>query len=292
MRTTATEERMFVVSDLHLGNPGSTARGRLVGFLDHALRQPALLCINGDGFDLVQTSFPRLAGDTLPVMAGLRRLLDADLRVYYVVGNHDMVLEHFLSDLVFSQISPFLNVCSGDRRIRVEHGHIYDPWFSPRPRTISPRLESRGISSSPSRTSIAVWDRVGRTVERWNGQPRSPTAIHRTASWDEVPPRGRRPSAPRLRHRDLRTHAHGGNAAHGERDLHQWRQLAAGQQLRRHQQRHGDAVYMAPLTRCPSRRPNLSVELTHDPGQRCCESRGVGGPELHDLLPARQVENA
>ncbi len=104
----------------------------------------------------MQTSFPRLAGDTLPVMAGLRRLLNADLRVYYVVGNHDMVLEHFLSDLVFSQISPFLNVCSGDRRIRVEHGHIYDPWFSPRARELSvSRLESPGISSSPSRTSIA-----------------------------------------------------------------------------------------------------------------------------------------
>jgi UDP-2,3-diacylglucosamine pyrophosphatase LpxH len=191
MRTSATEERMFVVSDLHLGNPGSTARSRLVGFLDHALTQRASLCINGDGFDLAQTSFPRLAGDTLPVMAGLRRLLNADLRVYYVVGNHDMVLEHFLSDLVFSHISPFLNVRSGDRRIRVEHGHIYDPWFSRAPASyqLATRLAGYLLVAVPD--IYRVWDRLGGTVERWNDQrgarrrspgPATGTRYHRAAN--------------------------------------------------------------------------------------------------------------
>ncbi len=166
MQTATTEERMFVVSDLHLGNPGSTARPRLVSFLAHALRQRASLCINGDGFDLAQTSFPRLASDALPVMAGLRRLLDADLRVYYVVGNHDMVLEHFLSDFVFSQISPFLNVRSGDHRIRVEHGHIYDPWFSRAPASyqFATRLAGYLLVAVPD--IYRVWDRVGTAVDR------------------------------------------------------------------------------------------------------------------------------
>src|SRR3954471_7222980 len=99
MRTVATEERLLVVSDMHLGNPSSTARSRLVTFLEYALAEGASVCINGDGFDLAQTSFPRLAGDTIPVMSALRRILDTGQRVYYVVGNHDLVLEHFLSDL-------------------------------------------------------------------------------------------------------------------------------------------------------------------------------------------------
>jgi UDP-2,3-diacylglucosamine pyrophosphatase LpxH len=191
MRTAATEERMFVVSDLHLGNPGSTARSRLVGFLDHARRQRASLCINGDGFDLAQTSFPRLAGDTLPVMAGLRRLLDADLRVYYVVGNHDMVLEHFLSDLVFSQISPFLNVRSGERRIRVEHGHIYDPWFSRAPASYQLATRVAGYLLVAVPDVYRVWDRVGTAVDRRSHRretqessagPVSETRYHRAAN--------------------------------------------------------------------------------------------------------------
>ncbi len=32
----ASEDRLYVISDLHLGNPSSTARGRLVEFLDYA----------------------------------------------------------------------------------------------------------------------------------------------------------------------------------------------------------------------------------------------------------------
>jgi len=180
MRTTATEERMFLVSDLHLGNPGSTARGRMVAFLDHALRQRASLCINGDGFDLVQTDFPRLAGDTLPVMAGLSRLLEADLRVYYVVGNHDMVLEHFLSDLVFSQISPFLNVRRGERRIRVEHGHIYDPWFSRAPASYQLATRVAGYLLVAVPDVYRLWDRVGRAVDRLNHrrETQEPPAAH------------------------------------------------------------------------------------------------------------------
>jgi len=190
MRTTATEDRLFVISDLHLGNPGSTARSRVVGFLEHARRQRASVCINGDGFDLVQTSFPRLAGDTLPVLAGLRRLLDANLRVYYIVGNHDMVLEHFLSDFLFSYISPFLNVQSGDRRIRVEHGHVYDPWFSRAPTSYQRATHLAGYVLVAVPDIYRLWDRVGRSVDRWNtrhrpgeppADPTTGTRYHRAA---------------------------------------------------------------------------------------------------------------
>ncbi len=191
MRTVATEDRMFVVSDLHLGNPSSTARARLVSFLDHALKEGASLCINGDGFDLAQTRFPRLASDTPPVMAGLHRLLHADLRVYYIVGNHDILLEQFLSDFVFSQISPFLNVHSGDHRIRVEHGHIYDPWFSYSPTSYQRATRLAGYLVFAIPDIYRWWDRVGTTVDHWNSRrhardgstdPGAGTRYHRAAN--------------------------------------------------------------------------------------------------------------
>jgi UDP-2,3-diacylglucosamine pyrophosphatase LpxH len=146
MRFAVTEDHLMVISDLHLGNPNSTARARVTGFLDHVLETGASLCINGDGFDLAQTSFPRLAGDSIPIMGRLRRLTEQGLRVYYVVGNHDMVLEHFLSDLVFTELAPFLNVRCGDSLIRVEHGHLYDPWYARSPRTYTAATRIAGYA--------------------------------------------------------------------------------------------------------------------------------------------------
>ena len=125
----ACEDRLYVISDLHLGNPSSTARGRLVEFLDYARITRTSVCINGDGFEMLQTSFSRLASDAVPVLNALRRLMHDGNRVYYLVGNHDIALEHFLEDWLFTQIAPFLNLRSGDSRIRIEHGHLYDPWF-------------------------------------------------------------------------------------------------------------------------------------------------------------------
>jgi UDP-2,3-diacylglucosamine pyrophosphatase LpxH len=44
------------------------------------------------------------------------------------------VLEHFLDDWGIVQVVPFLNVLSGDKRIRIEHGHLYDDMFVRFPR--------------------------------------------------------------------------------------------------------------------------------------------------------------
>ena len=147
----AEEERLFVISDLHLGNPSSTARGRLVEFLDYARITGTSVCINGDGFEMLQTSFTRLASDAVPVLNALRRLMGDGNRVYYLVGNHDIALEHFLEDWLFTQIAPFLNLRSGDSLIRIEHGHLYDPWFVRSPRTyeISARVAGFALLVHP-----------------------------------------------------------------------------------------------------------------------------------------------
>ena len=58
-----------------------------------------------------------------------RRFKDKGLSLYYVVGNHDLVFEQFLTGTSHFSLSPFLNLVSGDQRIRIEHGFLYDKNF-------------------------------------------------------------------------------------------------------------------------------------------------------------------
>jgi UDP-2,3-diacylglucosamine hydrolase len=123
------EQRLLVVSDMHVGNPFSEARRALGGFFDFARRERFNVCINGDGFEILQASFATLAHDSVDVLGRIRAHIDAGLRVYYVVGNHDIILEQFLQRWSGIEITPFLNVSVGGKRIRIEHGHLYDPSF-------------------------------------------------------------------------------------------------------------------------------------------------------------------
>lgn len=128
------QDRLLVVSDLHVGNPFSAASRNLGEFFDYARRGRYNVCINGDGFEILQARFASLAADAVGVLSAIRRLTDAGQSVFYVVGNHDIALENFLMAWSGIEITPFLNVTSGSLRIRVEHGHLYDPSFVKSPR--------------------------------------------------------------------------------------------------------------------------------------------------------------
>jgi UDP-2,3-diacylglucosamine pyrophosphatase LpxH len=160
------EQRLFVVSDLHLGNPASTAEERILPFLDHVADLGASLCINGDGFDMLQTSFGRLASAGLPVLAKLRRIEANGGNVYFVVGNHDLALEHFLDHLLVFRLAPFLNVRSGGRRVRVEHGHLYDPFFVRAPGVYAFVTRVAGLALFVRRDVYRWWSRASEAVER------------------------------------------------------------------------------------------------------------------------------
>jgi UDP-2,3-diacylglucosamine pyrophosphatase LpxH len=134
VKTTVREDRMLVISDVHLGNPLHRPRQALLNLVRFALEKRYTLCINGDGIDIAQLSLPRLTADLTPALGLMTRFTEAGRRVYYTVGNHDIVLENFLNDMGWMQVVPFLNVYSGDARIRVEHGHTYDGMFLRYPR--------------------------------------------------------------------------------------------------------------------------------------------------------------
>lgn len=128
-----TTDKMVVISDLHLGNPFSKTKRKLIDFLYWAAENNYDVCINGDGLEIAQVSFRKLAEDVPEVFRAVKAISRAGNRVFYVVGNHDMLLENFLEDWGSVILAPFLNVQCGSQRIRIEHGHLYDPFFVKRP---------------------------------------------------------------------------------------------------------------------------------------------------------------
>ena len=123
------EERLVIVSDLHLGNPASRAASSFPSFLDYVRDEGLTLCLNGDSVEMLQTRLSRIMRDAVPLMTQISRMCRDGQNVYYIVGNHDIYVEHFLDEWFVLQVCPFLNVFSGGKRIRVEHGHLYDPAF-------------------------------------------------------------------------------------------------------------------------------------------------------------------
>ncbi len=134
MRTKVREDRLLVVSDVHMGNRLHRTRRPFRDFVQFALDHRYSICINGDGIDISQLSLSHLVSDITPSLGLFLQFGENDLRIYYTVGNHDIALEHFLHDVGRMKVVPFLTVHSGDQRIRVEHGHMYDDMFLRFPR--------------------------------------------------------------------------------------------------------------------------------------------------------------
>jgi UDP-2,3-diacylglucosamine pyrophosphatase LpxH len=137
VNTTIREDRLLIASDIHMGNRLHNPRRRFMDFMHFTIENDYSLCINGDGIDIQQLALSQLTGDLTACMPLFGRFAKTGRQVYFTVGNHDIVLEHFLSDLGRMKVVPFLNVESGDQRIRVEHGHMYDDMFLRFPLTYS-----------------------------------------------------------------------------------------------------------------------------------------------------------
>jgi UDP-2,3-diacylglucosamine pyrophosphatase LpxH len=133
VRLDAVEERMVVISDLHLGNPYSRAARQLPRFIEYLADGQFALCINGDGLDILQGQAAGMATEALEVFGAMRHFLLNGRRLYYVVGNHDLALERTLNSWLGEHLVPFLNLSCGSLRVRIEHGHIYDSAYALRP---------------------------------------------------------------------------------------------------------------------------------------------------------------
>ncbi len=152
-------DRLVVISDLHLGNPFSNANKKAIPFIKWAANNGYDICINGDGLEIAQSSFFKIASEVPELLRCLIEVRKSGREVYYIIGNHDILLEHFLEDWGVLKVSPFLNVSSGDKRIRVEHGHIYDPFFVSFPRVYEVLTHFAGffLKAWPAIYRLWIW---------------------------------------------------------------------------------------------------------------------------------------
>lgn len=129
MLTNIESDRLVIISDLHLGNPFSQTTHLALKFMKWAASQNYDIVINGDGLEMAQASRKKIMQEMPEVFRTIKEIRKKKRTIYYVVGNHDMSLENFLEDWGYFKVSPFLNVTSGALRVRVEHGHLYDPFY-------------------------------------------------------------------------------------------------------------------------------------------------------------------
>lgn len=191
MKTNVREDQLFIISDLHLGNPFFKTKRSITEFLNYVKGTNYSLCINGDGLDIAQTTITKLARDAPEIIAQLMQIAYGGVRIYYVVGNHDLVFEHFIVAQGGFRVVPFLNVLSGDKRIRVEHGHLYDPFFVRHPDLyeFSTKFAGYLLNFHPGFYRLLLaWERMRSKLARYNisggiiGEPPAfPKAVHELA---------------------------------------------------------------------------------------------------------------
>ena len=123
---------MLITSDTHIGSLFYNARAGFVRLMDYAAGEGYPICLNGDGIDVLHTTLGKMTLEAAALLREFRRISERTT-IYYTIGNHDIILEHGIGDWGGLQLVPFLNVNSGGKRIRVEHGHLYDPFLMKHP---------------------------------------------------------------------------------------------------------------------------------------------------------------
>jgi UDP-2,3-diacylglucosamine pyrophosphatase LpxH len=155
------EDHLYIISDLHLGNPSFVQGKGFISFLRHLSEQNIALCINGDGLDLLQMSFAKLMLDFPMILKNIQNFMaNGKNKIYYVVGNHDIYLEAFLEDSGFFNVVPFLDVVSGNKRIHIEHGHLYDRFFLYHPGLYTQLTKFAGMWLKLAPGFFHFWDKI------------------------------------------------------------------------------------------------------------------------------------
>lgn len=121
----------LVLSDLHLGSENCQAK--LLTTLLEQIRAGHLptrrLILNGDVFDSID--FRRLNKNHWKVLSLIRKLSD-DLEITWVCGNHDGSAE-IVSHLLGVEVRDNCILATGERRVFVLHGHIFDEFLDKHP---------------------------------------------------------------------------------------------------------------------------------------------------------------
>jgi UDP-2,3-diacylglucosamine pyrophosphatase LpxH len=133
-----TNNPIFVISDLHLGNCGprdnfnidNKREEKLLKFLDYVDDNNGELFILGDLFEFWQTNMGRIFTKRIKILDRLSLM-----KTKYIIGNHDCDLmpligsNFFIHPFFKSMTNPFIVYING-KEIKFLHGHEYDPFNS------------------------------------------------------------------------------------------------------------------------------------------------------------------
>lgn len=114
---------VYVVSDIHLGAVPEETERAFRRFLDHVAAEASFLLINGDLFDFWFEYRHVILAEHYRVLARLRDVVEAGVRVAFVGGNHDAWAGSFLRETVGIELyeGP-VEMTLGGRRTLVAHG--------------------------------------------------------------------------------------------------------------------------------------------------------------------------
>jgi UDP-2,3-diacylglucosamine pyrophosphatase LpxH len=120
-----------ILSDLHLGSANCQARSvcELLERIVEGDLRPARLILNGDVFDSID--FRRLNKNHWKVLSLLRKLSD-EVEIIWLAGNHDGSAE-IISHLLGVTVKDDFILESGDKKLLVLHGHVFDQFIDKHP---------------------------------------------------------------------------------------------------------------------------------------------------------------
>ena len=110
MQVNLCNNRMLVISDIHMGSPLFKKIHVLERFFEYTIQNRFDVCINGDGIDISQSSWNQMSRDVPVIFQKISKMRSLGLKVYYVIGNHDIILENFLQDWEYFELLPFINL--------------------------------------------------------------------------------------------------------------------------------------------------------------------------------------
>jgi len=114
---------VYVVSDIHLGAVPARTERAFRCFLDRVAEDASFLLINGDLFDFWFEYRHVILAEHYRVLAKLKDVVEAGVRVAFVGGNHDAWAGPFLRDEVGIALHEGpLEMTLGGRRTLVAHG--------------------------------------------------------------------------------------------------------------------------------------------------------------------------
>jgi UDP-2,3-diacylglucosamine hydrolase len=114
---------VYVVSDIHLGAVPEATERAFRSFLRQVAEEASFLLVNGDLFDFWFEYRHVVLAEHYRVLAALRDVVEAGVRVAFVGGNHDAWAGPFLRDVVGMELhrGP-VEMTLGGRRTLVAHG--------------------------------------------------------------------------------------------------------------------------------------------------------------------------